>query len=560
MRRFPLWIGLFALVILGLVPVNSFAAEKIRITDIEVKGNKEIGKDTVVNALKNKVGDEMLSDTLKEDIEALFALGFFADVKANLESFKGGAKVVFTVVENPVIKAIELRGFGRLSQEQVHKMIKTKVGKILNNADLKEDVEAIERYYQDTLNSKAARMADVDVTPDGVLKMTFSEGAIEEIRVSGNGKTKDIVIIREMETKAGEVFDSDKLQKDLRRIYNLGFFEDVKTEFKPGSVPGNIVLEIQVVESKTGSAGFGAGYSSTGGLLGFLELQERNFRGRGQRASTKLSFGAGDTSFDLNYFEPWIDKKRTSMGLNLINNKEERTFVADDVTVKRVGGAVSLGRPVGGPLSDRRITLTLKSEQVDVRSDIPIYDAIEGLTNTVGVGYVSDNRDNFQDPTKGTRLAVNADVVGGAFGGDFDFQKYVLDVRTYRPLGKKGVLAFRGRGGTANGVVPQFEHFDLGGVSSIRGYEESQFQGTSSILANMEYRHPFGGNIGAVLFFDTGKTSNTSSLNLSNLHSSVGLGIRFKIPAFGVGPVRLDYAQNLDDNSSKFHFGIGQLF
>lgn len=550
-----------ALLVLALLPVLAVAAEKIKVTDIQVKGNKEIEKKVVVEAIKSRVGDEMLSDTLKEDIEALFSLGYFADVKANLESYQGGARVVFSVVENPVVKTIEMKGFARAKKEDLLKLMKTREGRILNNTQLKADVEAIERFYQDTLRNKAARMADVEVTPDGVLKLTFSEGVIEEIRVSGNSKTKAGVVLREMETREGEVFESEKLQKDLRNIYNLGFFEDVKTDFKPGTVPGNIVLEIQVEEAKTGSAGFGAGYSSTGGLLGFLELQERNFRGKGQRASTKVSFGGGDTSFDLNYYEPWLDNKRTSGGINLVNNKEDRIFDNKDVTVKRVGGALTFGRPIGGIYSDTRVSVTLKSEDVDVRSDDPVFDVIKGLTNSVGFMAVRDGRDNFSETTKGSRMQLNADVVGGLVGGDFDFQKYNLDLRTYRKLGKKGVLAARGRAAAATGQIPRFEFYDLGGVSSLRGYEESEFQGTKLLLANLEYRLPLGGNLGGVAFVDSGKAFNDSGdIGLDNLHSSVGLGIRFKIPAFGVGPVRLDYAQNLDDNSAQFHFGIGHMF
>ena len=141
----------------------------------------------------------------------------------------------------------------------------------------------------------------------------LSEGYV----VKGNDKTKDYVITREMRIKPGEVFDAKKARRSMQRVYNLGFFEDVSVKILPGRRrnPNNIIMELTVIEKRTGSFGIGAGYSSEDGLLGMVSVSDSNFMGIGDSVKAMYEFGGedgDDSGYSISYTKPWLDEKETT--------------------------------------------------------------------------------------------------------------------------------------------------------------------------------------------------------------------------------------------------------
>ncbi len=548
------------------------------IKKIEVTGNFEVDDEEILKVVASKEGEVLSTTKLEDDLQRIFDLGYFSeDVKASLAEFENGAKITFRVKENRVIKDVKFDGNKGLSTVQLTDLMATKKNSVLNVNILRKDVEAIEAHYHES-GFAAARVVDAPVDNEGNLHIMVSEGVIqaikvafviknkenpEEIETKDTGKSKDYVITREMKTKPGDVYNTKTIGKDLQRIYNLGFFEDVHTRVDAGEKPGQVILIVEVEEAKTGQAGFGAGYSSNTGLTGFLTLSERNLKGKGRRADIKLEIGGSRDNYELGYFEPWLDKKQTSIEFNFYNtSRENLTYglageISPDYEEIRNGFDVTLGRPI----SDyTRIFAGFKIETVNVEPNE--YDYLDGSSRSVTGSIRTDTRDFVFNPTTGRYDSMSLELNGGPLGGDYDYQKLTVDLRRFHPVRKKQVAAGRMTFGLARGTIAKFDYFDLGGVNSLRGYEEYQFSGTKMLLYNFEYRFTLSGNLSTVLFADAGNCwMSTSDMKFwpdDNMHRSVGIGLRLKIPQFGIGPVRLDYA--ILGGESKIHFGFGHMF
>lgn len=551
----------------------------VMITAIVVSGNYEVSEDEILSVVTSAVGSPLSTEQLEEDLQKIFDLGYFSkDVKASLAEFEGGARVTFRVEENPVVSDISFEGNAAYDSVKLGETMGTKKNKVLNSNTLRVDVENLEKLYYDN-GYLAARVIDAEMDPNGVLNVIISEGIIENIRIEyiikneddpeaseikNSGKTKPYVITREMKTKVGEIYNTDKIGNDLQRIYNLGFFEDVHTKVDPGSEPGKIVLVIEVEEMNTGTVGFGAGYSSSTGITGFLSLSERNLKGKGRKGDLKLEFGGKRNNYEIGYFEPWLDNKQTSVEVSAYNTSKENLRYGlagvndSDYEEIRRGFTLTVGRPMSEYL---KVFVGFKTETIDVKPSK--YNYLDGDSRSMTGTLRYDNRDNVFNPTKGRYDTASLEVNGGVLGGDFDYQKLILDLRRFRPMRKKQVLAMRGRFGLGRNHIPRFDWFDVGGVNTVRGYDEYEFAGTKMIIYNAEYRFNMSGNLSAVVFGDAGAAWNDMSdfdLNPLDMPKSVGAGLRLKIPAFGIGPVRLDYAYALTIQESKIHFGFGHMF
>ena len=150
---------------------------------------------------------------------------------------------------------------------------------------------------------------DVQVTPDGTLHITISEGKIENIVLVGNEKTKDKVILRELRFKKGQPFNKFLASRSMERLYNLGYFEDVNMKLLPGTEGDhNVSVEIDVIEQKTGIVTVGAGYSDSDGMVGIFELGDTNFRGTGDKVNLHWEFGGAGhgKNYQLSYTKPWL--------------------------------------------------------------------------------------------------------------------------------------------------------------------------------------------------------------------------------------------------------------
>jgi len=561
-----------------------------KITAVSVTGNVTVPESQIMAVVKVKPGETFDAEKVKQDMRAIFELGTISDVVANFSENPEGVKITYTVLENQILNSVVFKGNTKVSTDKLNSMLTVTKGTVLNAKTLNDNVRKMEQYYYDQ-GFIRAKVNDVSMSPSGVLTLSINEGMLEGIVVKGNDKTKTNVITREMKLKPGEPFNVKDAKRSMQKVYNLGIFEDVNMKLNPGREPNAIVLETDVVEQKTGSFTIGGGYSQNDGLVGIIGVGDTNFRGTGDKVNVSLQLGgnAGGRNYSFGYTRPWLDDKQTSLGFNIYDTTTQYTDYGWNGGVKgastdnnrlrstydreQQGWNVTLGRPQGEYVQNY-ITLSHRNDQyVKYVSGDVNYGALPGatgyysdynsdwlhnnfgVTRSVALSRVYDTRDNVFSPTEGKRVALTTEFAGRMFGGDFDYNKYTFEGRQYFKVGGSQVLALRMDAGYATGRMPEAGKFAVGGIDTLRGYEDDQFKGDKMLTATAEYRFPVVKKIEGVVFGDIGNAWDGEGYKLDNLKAGVGVGLRLNTP---FGPMRLDYARG--DQGGKLHFGFGGQF
>jgi len=552
-----------------------------RIIAITIQGNEKISTEEIRGAITSQPGEVYNSQQVEADRTAVRDLGWFSQVEVTSEPVGDGVNLVFRVAENEVIKGIELEGVtvAKPSKADLLALLKTKPGQVANQKHFAEDIAAIQKAYAEE-GYVLAQVSNAELTDQGILKLTILESRIAEIRITGNTKTKTVVIQREMRLRPGMVYSVRLMQKDIERIYNLGFLEDVRAHPEVGPELGTVILVVEVVEKKRSNlATVGGGWASSGGFVGSVDVSMDNWKGTGQKVSVRGSFG-GITSYETGYYNPWIAANHTSLNLSLYNRLTSRQVTNDDTNEtidydeRRAGGVVTFGRP----LSDAtKVFLALRRDELEVDNiddstispDDPIFNT-QSITS-LRLSTINDTSDIARNPTRGGKISFAAEFAGleGA-----KFNKYTTDVRRYLAFGrgakdanadiaarlKRKVFATCLLVGKTTGEAPYLEQFLIGGSDTLRGYEDDSFVGTNLALLNTEFRFPINDTLQGVVFADAGDAwggsfSETYGDSSFKLHASAGLGINVQSP---LGPLRLQYG--FGSEGGQLHFGFGQTF
>ena len=561
-----------------------------RVTKVDLVGKMTKDKEKIKEVLKMRAGSNITQAAFEEDLKSLYETGWFYEITPSFNRVPEGTQVFYNVSENPVLKQLDVEGNTKLSTSDIKKMMNLKENEVLNTKDVNAGARKVESEYAQQ-GYILAKVSDVRMLPDGRLAMQVSEGVVEDFRIKGNTKTKDYVIIREMKLKKGEPFNAKAARRSMQRIFNLGYFEDVNIKLNPGQFPNTVNVEIDVVETSTGTFGIGAGYSNADGFIGMVSVGDKNFRGTGDKVNLRWEFGGDsetDTNFEVSYLKPWIDSKETSAGITIYNMTNE--YIDYDRNAdenaryykKRSGQELTFSRVT----DDEFITNSLILKNRDDKYVKPVsgyntnqyYEGIDngnvlgpdvaatrqaenfGTTRSITLRRTLDTRDNIYDPKAGKRNSYAVEVAN--FGGDFNFQKYTADYRYYYRAGKNNVFAFNWAVGYANGDMPLSQRFAIGGSETLRGYKDDIYKGNSMLRGSLEFRTPIMKKIEGVVFTDTGyawsKKYDEQNFALGDMKYSAGLGLRINSP---LGPLRLDYGFPLrDGDGGRFHFSFGGQF
>ena len=558
---------------------------------IEFQGNMRISDEQIIAVMATRPGRPFSNDEIEDDITRISEMGFFqAPPKYNAEPMGYGVKIIIFLKENPLFTRLDIKvtGPGLIPIEELIAMFDYEPGQIISTTHLIDKYEKIENAYREE-GYTAASITNVDYDDDGVVYIEINEGIINEIQVEGNTKTRDIVILREISLNPGDVYDAIQFRRDLENIFALQIFEDISVNYELTDEQEIIVI-IVVTEARTGQFGVGGGYSSQDGILGTLSYTERNFRGLGQRVNFVGQFGGPDPDLVLSFYSPQIDKKRTSMTADVFyTSNTDRIRNLDDpevytkFTIGRKGGSLGFTRPMTSTL-DVTTKLTFLEGNIDVEEGEITEDQfdeyaqrglIEGTSNSLMLGISKDTRDFILDPSTGHLSSLTGTYYG--LGGDFNALKAIAEYRTYFNLKRtkeelvtgidpsrfhsNTVFAFRIMVGGSTGDLSIFDSFKIGGQDTVRGAEEALQVGNHAMLMNAEFRFPVITNLSGAAFIDSGTAAPLSEeLDFSNLVTSVGLGIRYRIPFFGIAPLRLDYGWDIDAGTGRISFGFGQLF
>ena len=578
--------------------VTSASAESVNpyvgklITGLSISGVTAEQQANLLPILTEKVGDAVSVDGVFKDVTNLGNTGYFSEVNPVFTSVPEGVKLDFAVTVNPVTTGVSFEGNTVYSSEVLTKFMDIQPGQVLNSVSVGQKVQGINAAYARD-GYMLAHVDGIRVDDQGILHIHIVEGVVEDIIPAGNKKTRNKVITREFVQKKGKPFNKFLVRRSVERVYNLGFFDDVNVRMLPGEQdPNNVIIEIDVLEHKTGTITLGAGYSKSDGLMGIVEFGEDNLRGTGDKFKVHWEIGGKKKykNYQISYLKPWIDSKGTSLGFSFFNREDEYTDYNEDgsevaeYNKKSRGFNISFGRQTGEYTRDY---LTLESRKDTYKWDDDDSSGFRydknagkgtnwdngsynfasdnyvknnfGRINSVTWQKVYDSRDNIYEPTRGRRISYTTQWAGHGLGGDFDFYKFTAETRMYKKLGAKNVLAFRARAGFIQGDAPYSQLFTLGGADSLRGYEDDQFRGKKMYNATLEFRFPIVKKVSGVLFTDIGDAWDAPNVTWYNskktFNYGVGAGVRITTP---IGPVKLDYG--VGKHKNKFHFSFGTQF
>jgi outer membrane protein insertion porin family len=349
-------------------------------------------------------------------------------------------------------------------------------------------------YDAEAVDSTVTKMADevgslgyafVEVRPQvrrnrdaKTVDVTFSvqEGPrvfVDRINIVGNLRTTDRVIRREMQLAEGDAFSTTKLRRSRQRIRNLGFFERVEVNNVPGASPDRTTVNVSVHERSTGEISFGAGYSSTSGILGDISLRERNLLGQGQDVKVRFAYGQRETNIELSFTEPYFLDRNMSAGFDVFRTtrdlQRESSYDRDDL-----GFSLRSGYGIVENLN-QQINYTLRQDEitnVSPGASLLIKEQ-EGVATTSSIGHSTtyDRRDNRFEPKDGYFGTLTNDFAG--LGGSVHYLRSRLHGAYYVPLSDDIIGQVNGTAGYVFGLgderVRITDKFFLGGAN-LRGF------------------------------------------------------------------------------------------
>lgn len=406
---------------------------------------------------------------------------------------------------------------------------------------------------------------------------------IREIIITGNTRTKEKVIRRQLEIAPGDYYRQSQVISTQQNIYNLGFFEpDISLDYEQVNAEGDIDLKINVVDKSSGVANGGVGYNSEDKFVGSLSVSENNLFGNNWSSSLTWEFGGSTQNFEFGFTNPNFLDSDVLLGTNIYYTEKDWSSFYYKIFTR--GASLRAGQFL--PWVDRtrfvagyswyskkyRITdMDNILENPTANATLIELDSLSWqYTSAVNATISRDTRDNIYFPTRGTQITLFTEAAGGILGGDFDYFKQIAQVNWYSEIWNKITLRAKWRFGYVTPYgnskdVPPDEKFYLGGtgVDGIRGYADRSVGpeggGTREIIFSTEVGYPIGGDqLIAVGFFDAGNSYNhLREFNFLDFKKGIGAGLRLRSP-FGL--IGFDYAYNLDEGGWEPHLQFGTTF
>lgn len=596
--------------------IEEGAISKIR--SINIVGNNAFGEDTLLEQFKlttpdwltwwNK-NDQYSKQKLTADLETLRSfymnqgyLEFSIDsTQVSITPDKRDIYITVNITEGEkyTVTDVRLAGEMLLPEDEVRELITVEPGEIFNRKEITESSKAI----GDRLGNDGYAFANVNAVPEvnkenHTVAFTFfidpgRRVYVRRINLTGNTRTRDEVLRREMRQLESAWYGADKINRSKERLDRLQYFSDINIETP--AVPGTtdqVDLNVNVTEKSTGSVMFGAGLSSAEGVVFGVTINQNNFLGTGNRVSAQVNTGQVNTVYSLSYTDPYFTPDGISRGFDVYRRDVDTGYLKTGTYESSSYGA---GIRFGMPLNERdsvNIGLTFDYTQIDLQSESPdryrdFCGSSSGCDNTsllMTLGWTHDTRDNVQFPNNGVLQRITSEF---ALPG-LDLQYYKLNYQHswYKSITKNVTFMLNGEAGYADSyggdAFPFFKNFYVGGVNSVRGFETSAIGrretdsitgksyavgGTKRLVGNAEIYFPVPGmkdstQLRLSTFIDAGSVYGESDpIELDEIRYSTGIGVSWYSP---FGPLKLVLAKALNaedsDRTEVLQFQFGSQF
>ncbi len=621
--RFQKKIPFFIAIILMMAIVSPVTAQtNPRVYMFDVEGNERIPAAQILGVVSNTtIGEPLDPKKIQLDMRAIMDLGFFSDVQVTTEKMYDGIKLSFVVIENPSFKEVKVTGLTKVKPEEVQQFFSQKPGEIFNTATFGADLLKLKNYCREKNGLFVeSKTPGVNLAPDGTVQLELVELKYGKTVILGLVKTNEQVVRRELSIKEGDIIDFNELKEEYAKLTRLRLFDSIDVRWEKSVDPEKMDLVIEVQEALTGSFEFGMSYGEESGEVGgFVKFTEGNLMGLGQSVSIDVSFDDDSDNIKFSFYEPWLDDKHTSFGLSLWNSedvidstmkkwypanvdyngdpKDDDYSKVHELDLNRTGLSLSFGRQFWKNTTARlklnfeenkiakitdtiQVLETVKDENGQPVKDEDGQEVKELVTKDVEVDLASkfnrplefwDNSAELelirnklvyadsQFVSGGHYLYAGYTAAGDILGGEFDYNKYMLEGKWFKTLAPNLVWGTRLQGVYLTGEYPDYDALYLGGMYKLRGYDGNRFDddetrkliGDQTLLLNTElrYRLPMNKNIELVLFYDAGRVNSTTA-------DDYGVGFRFNIPFLGM--IRLDQAWG--GSEDQFVFSLGEMF
>jgi outer membrane protein insertion porin family len=578
--------------------------EKIKLKDVVITGNKAIPTKEIKAALKTQEhwlfsflgkSGTLRTEDLREDTETIKNLYFnqgYIQVLVDepviqpkqytfrecyfwgeLKTFTRRSELVVSINlkegDQFRIGSITFKGNQILTLDELTKETKLVKGNIFSRDVLRQEVNRIIDRYDSIARPFANVVPLFNIDPEKktvAITIDIQEGGevrIGRIDISGNSKTRDKVVRREMRLDEGDLYSKKALKRSYERVNNLNFFETVELLPERRQQEPIMDLNVKVKEKLTGTMSIGGGYSSVDKLVGIAEVTQGNLGGRGQLLKFKTQVGGTRTLFVLSFMEPYLFDMPVYGKVDLYNQTQDY----DGYKLKSNGFGLATGKSYGEYVSSS-LRYSLDSSLVTdytTTNDVTTGEITTGntsldeqlstygpriTTSALTWSLARDSRDFYLDPKSGSKNSVYVKYAGGPLGGDTNFVSGVADSAWFFPVVWDTVFMARGRYGYVESLidkpVPISERFFVGGPTTVRGFrygtagpvddQLNRLGGDKELIFNFEFNFPIvpAARLKGVLFYDIGKAFSTpdkrETVKFSELRQSYGWGFWWLSP------------------------------
>lgn len=502
------------------------------------------------------------------------------------------------------VSSVKLAGDLAVPEEELRRLVTVKPGDVFSREKLNESTKAI----GDRLGKDGYAFANVNAAPEldkerhlvafTVFVDPGKRAYVRRINVTGNTKTRDEVIRREMRQMEGGWYDADRVALSKQRVDKLGYFQDVSIETP--AVPGTadqVDVNVNVTERPTGNLMLGVGFSSTEKLVLSGSISQNNIFGSGKNVSAQVNTGNINKVIAFSYTNPYFTVDGISQGFDVYHRTVNPTsLTVGSYKTASTGGGIRFGFPIAEKESVS-FGLGIDLTSVNTYADSPkrYLDFVRNfgdsnLTLPLTANWISDGKDSYIYPTKGTVQRAGLEIA--VPGADLKYYRATYQLQHFFPLSKDFTLMVNGELGIANGYggvgLPFYKNFYAGGIGSVRGYStaslgprdtycddyttqtncrlsDDRIGGNRRVVTNAELLWGLPGMEKSVrlgVFFDAGQVfAKGERMQLSDLRASTGISASWISP---LGPLKFSIAQPLNskegDKTERFQFQMGTTF